>query len=350
MDIWWTSFLVALGGSVIVTPLTIPLAKRTGMVDMPDGERKNHERPLPYLGGAAIYAASMISFLLVARSNIPYIKPVFMVGFTAIFVLGLIDDSKDVSPKLRLSMHFLVSLMMYVFGTLYYFTAGVFGDTVFMQILIGLFFVAWNVGIVSAVNWSDGMDGLAGGLSAIAALAFALILFLNNNTDFALPIATGLIGAVLGFLPYNWHPSKTIMGDNGSTFLGFMLGALSIVVVNRCRTILAFCVPILILAVPLMDMGLCMLRRKLRGQSMMAADGEHIHHKLIRRFEKHRKVVIIEYIMGILAAASGVLVYVFQAYWLGWIIVAVLMIGGSLYAIIRHVPASQPDERKEQVV
>lgn len=350
MDIWWTALLMALGGSLILTPLTIPLAKRMGMVDMPDGGRKNHGRPLPYLGGAAIYVASMVAFLLVAKEKIPYFKLVLVLGFSAIFVLGLIDDIKDLNSKLRLSMHFLVSLVIYIFGLFYYFTAGVFGDTVFMQVLIGLFFILWNTGIVSAVNWIDGLDGLAGGLSAIAALAFAFIMFLNQNTDFALPIAAALIGAVLGFLPYNWHPSKTIMGDSGSTFLGFMLGALSIVVVNGCRSILAFCVPILILAVPLMDMGIAMLRRKLRGQSMMAADGEHLHHKLIRRFEKHRKVVIIEYIMGILAAASGVLVYLLRAYWLGWILVALLMIGGSMYAIIRHASAVQPEEDTEQVM
>ena len=350
MDMWWTALLMALGISIVITPLTIVLAKKTGMVDMPDGGRKNHERPLPYLGGAAIYVASMVSFLVVAKANIPYFKPVLVLGFSAIFFLGLIDDVKDISSKLRLSMHFLVSLMMYVFGSFYYFASGVFGDAVIMQVLIGLFFVVWNTGIVNAVNWIDGLDGLAGGLSAIAALAFAFIMFRNHNTDFALPIAAGLIGAVLGFLPYNWHPSKTIMGDNGSTFLGFMLGALSIVVVNGCRTILAFCVPILILAVPLMDTGVSMLRRRLRGQSIMAADGEHLHHKLVRRFEKHRKVVIIEYVMGILAAASGVLVYLSKAYWLGWILVALLMIGGSIYVIIRHMSAVEPDESKEQAV
>ena len=350
MDIWWTALLLALGVSVILTPLTIPLAKRTGMVDMPDGGRKNHGRPLPYLGGAAIYLASMAAFLLVAKANIPYFKLVLVLGFSAIFFLGLIDDVRDVSSKLRLLMHFLVSLIVYIFGSLYYFTAGVFGDTVFVQVLIGLFFVLWNTGIVSAVNWIDGLDGLAGGVSAIAALAFAFIMFRNQNTDFALPIAAGLIGAVLGFLPYNWHPSKTIMGDNGSTFLGFMLGALSIVVVNGCRTILAFCVPILILAVPLMDTGVSMLRRKLRGQSIMTADGEHLHHKLVRRFEKHSKVVIIEYIMGIMAAVSGILVYRLQVYWLGWILVALLMIGGSMYAIIRHTTTVQPDKDTEQAV
>lgn len=350
MDTGWTAFLVALAISIVATPLTIPLAKKTGLLDMPDGRRKNHGRPLPYLGGAAIYLGSMVSFLVTAKANIPLIKPMLMLGFSAIFLLGLIDDIKDLSPKLRLAAHFLVSLVMYIFGTLYYFTAGVFGDTVFMQIVIGLFFVVWNTGIVNAVNWVDGMDGLAGGLSAIATLAFALIMILNNNTDFALPIAAGLIGAVLGFLPYNWYPSKTFMGDNGSTFLGFMLGALSIVVVNRLRTVLAFCVPILILAVPLMNMGVAMLRRKLRGQSMMAADVEHLHNKLYQRFENQRKVVIIEYIMGILAAVSGILVYMLKAYWLGWILVGVLMLGGSMYAIIRHITAAQTDESEKQVV
>lgn len=345
---WWTSFLVALGISLIITPLTIPLAKKTGFVDMPDGDRKIHMRPLPYLGGTAIFLGSMVSFLLVARANIPYFKLAFLFGLSVIFVLGLIDDKKDLSPRLRLFLHFVCAVVMYLFGTLYYFTPGVFGTGIVMQILIGLFFVTWNVGLVNAVNWSDGMDGLAGGLTAIAASAFALILF--NNTDFALPVAAGLVGAVLGFLPYNWHPSKTIMGDNGSTFLGFMLGALSIVVVNRCRTVVAFCVPILIMAVPLMDMGISMLRRQMRGQSMMAADGEHIHHKLIKRFEKHAKVVIIEYIMGLLAAAAGVLVYVFKAYWLGWILVGVLMLAGSLYAVITHRASAQADEHKKEAV
>ena len=129
-----------------------------------------------------------------------------------------------------------------------------------------------------------------------------------------------------------------------------MLGALSIVVVNRCRTVVAFCVPILIMAVPLMDMGISMLRRKMRGRPMMAADGEHIHHKLIQRFEKHTKVVIIEYMMGILAAAAGVAVYVFRAYWFGWALVGLLMMGGCLYAIISYKISSVSDEDKKQVV
>ena len=218
MDMWWTAFLMALGISIVATPLTIPLAKRTGMVDMPDGGRKNHKRPLPYLGGAAIYIASMVSFLLAAKANIPYFKPVLGLGFTAIFVLGLIDDIKDLNSKLRLFMHFLVSLAVYVFGSLYYFTSGVFGDTVFMQILIGVFFVAWNVGIVSAVNWSDGLDGLAGGLSAIAALAFAFIMFMNHNTDFALPIAAGLIGAVWGSFPTIGTPPRPSWGITAARF------------------------------------------------------------------------------------------------------------------------------------
>lgn len=347
---WWTSFLIGLGASLVITPLTILVAKKIGMVDMPDGGRKNHAKPLPYLGGAAIYLGCILSFLLAAKANVPYFKPVFLLGLSAIFVLGLVDDIKDLNPRLRLTLHFLCALLIYAFGARYYFTPGVFGDGRVMQVVIGLFFILWNVGMVSAVNWSDGVDGLAGGLSGIAAAAFALILFLKSNTDFALPIAVGLFGAILGFLPYNWHPAKTIMGDSGSTFLGFMLGVLSIVVVNQCKTIVAFCVPILILAVPLMDMGICMLRRRMRGQSVMTADGEHLHHKLIQRFEKHTKVVIIEYTMGFLAAATGVLVYVFRAYWIGWVLVALLMIGGSIYAIINYKASTVSDERKKQVV
>lgn len=288
---------------VFLVPLVISFSKKEGLVDVPN-ERKIHKIPVSRLGGVAIWASTMLTFLsLVFMSYYPYgsLLSGILLGSSLMFLLGLIDDIYNLNAKFKLILQLSIATIVYLLGVKISsipFFGGI--DLGFWSYPITLL---WIVGITNAVNFIDGVDGLAGSVITVNSITLAIIAvaMTPSNPIIAL-IGFILAGSMLAFLTYNFNPAKIFMGDSGALFSGFLLATISITGVMKAAT-LAILLPFVVLAVPIMDIVYSSLRRLWKGQSPFVADAEHIHHKLLHAGFSQKKTVIILTSVAILAGA-----------------------------------------------
>lgn len=233
----------------------------------------------------------------------------FCIGAFIIAIMGFLDDFKDLRALEKLIFQVVAASVIYLFGI------GIIGvkipfvynNIIDFGILAYPITVIWILAITNAVNLIDGLDGLAAGISCISAISLLTIFLLTGAPLEVIIITIALVGAILGFLPYNFNPAKTFMGDVGSNFLGFTLSVISIMGMTKGYTILTIVGPIIILGIPVFDMVFAIIRRLLRGQKITAPDKEHIHHRLLNLGLSQRQAVITLYIvssvLGIIAVA-----------------------------------------------
>ncbi|WP_217586454.1 glycosyltransferase family 4 protein [Lentibacillus saliphilus] len=290
--------------SVLLTPLVKKFAIKIGAVDYPNG-RKIHQGLMPRLGGLAIVGTFMLGFMIF-RPDLPWVWPVIVGGFI-IASVGFLDDRYDVSPKFKLVGQ-IVAASIAVFG-------GVQIDFITMpsgnEIQFGYFAIPltiiWIVGITNAINLIDGLDGLAAGVSTIVLMTISGLAVSMGAPLIAL-MGLLLLGSTLGFLLYNFYPAKIFMGDTGSLFLGYMIAVLSVAGLFKNVAIFSLAIPVLILAIPILDTFLAIIRRFVNKQPLTAPDKLHLHHCLINMGYSHRQTVILIYGMsGFFSVAAIVL-------------------------------------------
>lgn len=281
--------LAALILALVITPWVKKLALRWGALDAP-GERKVHCQVMPRMGGLAIYLA----FTAVVLFTQPLARPVLglLVGGGWIMALGILDDIKELSARKKLVGQILGALILVAFGFRVEFVTNPFMEGL---ILLGKLTIPvtilWIIGVTNAVNLIDGLDGLAAGTSAIAAMTMAVVVVLEGlanpglgETAFAaVHLALILCGSILGFLRYNFYPARIFMGDSGSMFLGFTLAALAIMGLTKGATVISVFIPIVILGIPLLDTVFAIIRRLFNGQPIFQADKNHLHHRLLEK-------------------------------------------------------------------
>lgn len=274
-------------------PKIILFAKKNKILDKPD-KRKQHLIPLARLGGISIFLSCLISILLFftylfifksALSDLFILK--FLIIATLFFLLGIYEDFFGASPKVRLFFQFLFAVLAWFIGIRieqidFYLLNNEF--LVRLPVILSLFITSlWIVSITNAINWLDGLDALVGGFSIINFLTLAIISFKNNNFTLLATLII-LIGSCLAFLKYNWPPSKIMMGDGGSYFLGFSISVLSlktfIINLDGQFTQNIF-LPAFLLAIPVLDMARVILSRLLDFKSPFYPDRKHLHHLLI---------------------------------------------------------------------
>lgn len=298
-------------------PLAIKFAVKKGIIDNPkQDDRRVHKKPTPRAGGIAIIASIMFSLLLyyIASIFIDNLKVDnrffgYIIGALIIGAMGLIDDIKNLKAMQKFLMQIVAATIVYIFGIS---IIGVKIPFIYKNLIdFGIFAypvtVIWVLAITNAVNLIDGLDGLAAGISSISAISLLTIFAITGAPIEVVVITIALVGATLGFLPYNFNPAKTFMGDVGSNFLGFTLAVVSIMGMAKGYTVLAIVAPIIILGIPIFDMVFAIVRRLWRGQSVMTADKDHVHHRLLRRGLSQKQTVLILYgftsILGITAVA-----------------------------------------------
>lgn len=288
-------FIAATLISLVSTPIVRKFAFKIGAVDIPKDDRRVHKKAMPLMGGLAIFAAVIISVLLF----LPLDRSTFsiLLGGTLIVISGIIDDLKDMSPKLKLLFQILAGMVLIFGGIRVDFITNPFtGDNSllylkWLSVPITLF---WVVGITNTLNLIDGLDGLAAGVAMISSVSLMLVASKFGYTEITI-LSAIVAGSCLGFLPFNFNPAKIFMGDTGALFLGFMLAAISIEGVMKSVATIAVIVPILILGVPIFDTTFAIFRRLLNGQSIMAADKGHLHHRLLNKGFSQKKTVLILY-------------------------------------------------------
>lgn len=304
MAIIYSLIVVVFFICLALTPIVIKMAKKYNLVDIPKDERRVHNKPMPRVGGIAIVISMFIGlgiYYLITK-NIPSIalnkKFIgYLIGGVVIFAMGLIDDIFNLKARYKFLFQLFAAIIVYVFGVR---LSGIkipfiYTDIINLGWLDFPITLLWIIGITNAINLIDGLDGLAAGISAISATALLIIFITTSASLEAIVITAVLVGSTLGFLPYNFNPAKTFMGDVGSNFLGFTLSVVSILGFAKGYTLLAIIAPILALGVPIFDTLFAMIRRFLKGQPMLKPDGAHIHHRLLKTGFSQRQAVVFLY-------------------------------------------------------
>ena len=300
----WGPFLVALVVALIVTPLSIKAAPLIGAMDVPKDERRMHSKTMPRFGGIAIYAGIIISLAVFAHGDKGVVS--IMVCCTLIYIVGVIDDLKNLKPLVKFGGQVICAIALYIQGIRIEFVTNYFGDgnMVFGDVACFITTIIWVVAITNAVNLIDGLDGLAAGIAAISALCIGYVAYIHGQYVTTLAMMV-IAGSAMGFLPYNFHPAKTFMGDGGSQLLGFSIAAFSIMGTVKSTTIVVVIIPALVLGLPIFDTMMAIIRRVLRRQSIGTADKEHLHHRIMRAGYGQRRTVMVMYcisaIMGVVA-------------------------------------------------
>lgn len=288
--------------ALLLVPLVRTAALRRGWVDVPDGERKHHATPTPNVGGVAIAGAvgiGLISLLFVGDLlAFTLTTPVVIVGVGALIILatGFYDDVRGLGFKKKFLLQALVAYLLMHAGyhvevaNLPFMAADPYQQTLYTVPLTML----WIVGILNAVNLLDGLDGLAPGVVMIAFVCLASIFGLHGDVRLA-ALALLMVGALAGFLIYNFNPASIFMGDSGSLFLGYTLAitTLSLGDGAHANPMLGLLVPVIVLGLPLLDTGLCITRRVLEHRSPFAPDHDHIHHRLSQMLPQRRAVLLL---------------------------------------------------------
>ncbi|RIL72439.1 undecaprenyl/decaprenyl-phosphate alpha-N-acetylglucosaminyl 1-phosphate transferase [Staphylococcus devriesei] len=305
--------------SLIITPVVIKVSIKLDLVDRPN-YRKIHTKPVSVLGGTVI----LLSFLIGIWLGHPIEREVrpLVIGVIVMYLIGLIDDIYDLKPILKLLGQIVAASIVVFYDITIDFISFPMGPTIHFGIFSIPITIIWIVAITNAINLIDGLDGLASGVSAIGLITIAFIAVLQANV-FIIMICSVLIGSLLGFLFFNFHPAKIFLGDSGALMIGFIIGFLSLLGFKNITFISLF-FPIVILAVPFIDTLFAMIRRMKNKQHIMQADKSHLHHRLLALGYSHRQTVLLIYSIAIMFSLSSIILYLSQP--LGVLLMFILIV------------------------
>ena len=296
--------LITFISSLILVPLIKDIAIHINAMDIPD-KRKVHKKPMPRLGGLAIFLSFLVGYMFFAPLTTQMIS--ILIGSFLIILLGIIDDIKPLKATTKLWGQILVAIILVFYGKVYINELSFLG----MKLDLGLWAYPLSlfitVACINSINLIDGLDGLAAGTSSIYFITIIIISILLGRTDsLGFILCLIMLGSTLGFLKYNFNPASIFMGDTGSMFLGFMVAVISLLGF-KTATLTSFLIPILILFIPILDTLLAILRRLIKGESIGKPDKEHVHFQLLNKTSSVRKTVLIIYFINALFSAVSIL-------------------------------------------
>ncbi len=306
-----------------MTPLVRRWGVRWGAVDLPDGGRRIHQLPTPRLGGIAIYLAFLGALLCAPwldnrvrgdlMANWRAVAAVMVAG-TLVFALGVYDDFRTANASIKISVQVIAAMILYYCGFRINGLSSPFGGSWELPMALSFPLTAlWVVGITNAFNLIDGIDGLAAGASVFALLSLLICSLAQGHPEISL-LSIVLLGAVIGFLRYNFNPATIFLGDSGSLLLGFMAAALSLIGAQKSPTLIAIAIPLVSFGLPVTEVLISIGRRFLTGVPLFEGDGRHIHHMLLHRGLSQRQTVILLYAICALFSLFGVLLLNPQRY------------------------------------
>jgi len=370
------SMIVAMGVASILTPWVIRAAERLGALDRPGG-RKTHRTPMPRIGGVAVFAgfvaglatASFLSGVLIDPPRVEVYWPGLVIAATAMFLTGLIDDLTELSYRWKFLAQFACAGYVWFCGFRIEILTNPLGGVIELGWLSLPITVFWIVGITNAVNLIDGLDGLAAGTALITTLAVGAIGFAMQSLGVT-AACVALAGSLVGFLRYNFNPARIFLGDSGSMFLGFVLAVISARGSQKLPTTVIVLVPLLVLALPLLDTSMAVARRlywltahtltsrrRLRYllrniDALFQPDRDHIHHRLIDMGLSHRATVLALYGVGTASALVAFVLTFVQSHEIGFLLLGVLVgsmaaLVAVLYLRLRRMDRGPAEERAE---
>lgn len=296
------AFLLALVAVYLLTPLMRTVALRFGIVDEPNF-RKVHHKPVPYLGGVAIYLGFLAGLLLIPGAW-PRLAPL-VIGGTLILILGVVDDAKNLPAKVKFAGQVAVATLVVLMGLRIQGVTNPFGGYIHLGFWGIPLTVVWLVSFTNVMNLVDGLDGLAAGIAAIASGALSVVAF-EKGQPLVATLALALSGASAGFLPHNFNPAKIFMGDAGAMFLGFMLAGISVEGALKGAAAIALVIPVVALGVPVLDTACAIIRRFQNGQPIHQADRGHFHHRLLALGLSPKQAVLFVYLLSLALGSAAI--------------------------------------------
>ena len=309
------AFLLAFIVSYMATPYSIKIAEKIGAIDIPKDDRRMRKKSMPKLGGVAVITGFIISLIYLVMityiegsinlfDDNQYLKKLIGMGLgiIVIAITGILDDTKTLNPLQQFMGQLIAACIAVAFGikigniNIPFIAEMGLSETVSIIITI-----IWIVGITNAINFLDGLDGLSSGIAITSCVSLLIIFAINDSPMIAILVITSLIGALFGFLPFNFAPAKTFIGDTGSNFLGYLLSIISILGVAKTYTMAVIVLPMLALGLPIVDVTWAIIRRLVKGKSLKAifmADKGHLHHRLVRKGFSQKQTVLIMYIIS----------------------------------------------------
>ena len=339
------AFLLALGLAALVTPIMLRLSIRMGWCDQPDGDRKVHKRPIPRTGGVAIAVGLLAplvglvfwgnDFSALLQQDVRRLTG-FFGGALAILGLGLYDDIKGVGAWGKLGVQCAVGVMLWLCDLRFAFVT-IAGHTIDLGIWSLPLTILWLAAIINALNLIDGLDGLAAGVTVIAASSLAAIALLDGHEFLAL-FAIALAGSSAGFLFYNFSPALIFMGDSGSMTIGYAFATAALWSASKRSTVLALSLPIVALGLPIADTAIAFLRRALQRRSPFQSDRGHVHHKLLDSGLSDRQAVLALYAICVVLSVGAVYVRITDDLRVG---AATIAIAALVFVLVRALQARQ---------
>lgn len=314
------AFLIATLIACATTPLVRRLALHVGMLDAAD-ERRMHEQPKPRIGGIAVYLGfssalfATVGFALQVTRFFHQSDDIrtilgLLFGSTLILCFGIWDDIMTMRPRSKFFAQITVALVSMAYGFIIPGFADPFHQNHWIAIPLALgipITLVWYLGMMNAINFIDGLDGLLSGVTAIAGLSLFAISATHGH-DVAALVLIALVGGAIGFLPHNFNPAKIFLGDSGALFIGYVFATVSIVTTSKVAVAISLIIPLVALGLPILDTAAAIIRRTLAGKNITVADRGHFHHLLVFRFGLPvRQAVLLIYAVTFLLGASAFL-------------------------------------------
>ena len=326
MAIILTALLASAATALAVTPLLLRFLLARGIFGHARVKEGVEHKPVPRLGGVSVCVATTVGVALAVplASDLHLDRPLFFFGGLLaagwlLFAAGVIDDLYNLPPRTKLAAQVAAALMAWTFGfRIEQFT---FGGTLDLGALSLPVTLLWIVGVTNAFNLIDGLDGLATGIGLVALSTTLAVSLAVGNWEAAL-VCAALAGALLGFLRFNVRPARIFLGDSGSMFVGFMLAVLTVHGATKSATAVLTVIPLLVLALPLIDTSLAIVRRWLRGRPIFSADEHHLHHRLVAIGLTHTRAAVLLFLMAAGLATFGLMLFFAPQRAVVWIAVA----------------------------
>lgn len=326
----------------LIIPFIIELAYQIKAIDVPR-ERHIHTKNMPKLGGLGIYAGFLFGYMLFGEQSTQMIS--ILIGSFIILIIGIIDDITELKASTQFLFQLIAACIVVFYGQILLTDLSAFGFYVHFGIFSYPITIIFILVCINCLNLIDGLDGLSGGISSIYFLTIGIIATMQGRTGLDFILCFVMLGSTLGFLLHNFHPAKIFAGNSGSDFLGFIIACIALLGFKNV-TLTSLIIPLLVLAIPILDTLFAIIRRLLKGQSITKADKFHIHHQLLKRHFSQTATVLIIYFIDMLFAASSI-IYVTKYRYLGYILYGILLMIVIFFACKTDVIIDE--EQKEKI-
>ena len=316
----------------IIMPFIKKLAMQIGAVDIPR-TRHIHTKPMPKMGGIGIFLGFLLGYMLFSETSVQMNS--ILIGGFLIILIGLIDDMTELKPSVKFIGQLASACVIVFYGQFLLDNVSAFGIDLHFGILAYPITVFFILGCINCINLIDGLDGLSGGISSIYFLTVGIIATIQGHFGLDFVLSFVMLGSTLGFLVHNFDPASIFAGDSGSMFMGFIISVIALLGFKNV-TMTSLIIPLLILAIPILDTLFAIIRRLLKGESPSKADKFHIHHQLLNRNFSQTATVLIIYFIDLLFAFASIL-YVLKDRTLGYIVYGVLTVIVFIFIIKTNV-------------